>query len=262
MALWTPERLATPPVAWWKGDAGLSTAVDGAAISQWDDQSGNDYHLVQATGGVQPTLDAADLNGLNVVDFASASSQRLEIANSLGLSAQPFTVYGVWFMANSVNQALLHMESGGANDPFAGIDGSGNLSTFAGSGITSAITKAAWRMTGSGFNGASSWRVIDGGTRATGNAGAGTPNGTKTTIGSLVAESSFFLNGSIAEIVVTGTAVSQDDEDLIFGYLAHKWGLDGSLPGGHPYENTAPTFGTKTGLRFCISFGLRQRTLR
>ena len=27
------------------------------------------------------------------------------------------------------------------------------------------------------------------------------------------------------------------------GYLAHKWGSAGNLPGGHPFKSTAPDFG-------------------
>jgi hypothetical protein len=31
------------------------------------------------------------------------------------------------------------------------------------------------------------------------------------------------------------------DRQRIEGYLAHKWGLVGSLPSGHPYKTAAPT---------------------
>jgi len=56
-------------VAWYKADAGTSTTTDGVAISQWNDQSGNGHHLVQATGGNQPLYKAAIQNGLPVVRF-------------------------------------------------------------------------------------------------------------------------------------------------------------------------------------------------
>ena len=36
--------------------------------------------------------------------------------------------------------------------------------------------------------------------------------------------------------------VSSDDRLRMEGYLAHKWDLNGSLDGGHPYRSSAPTF--------------------
>ena len=53
--------------AWYKADAGTSTTTDGAADSQWDDQSGNANHLSQATGAKQPVYKAAIQNGLPVL---------------------------------------------------------------------------------------------------------------------------------------------------------------------------------------------------
>ena len=35
----------------------------------------------------------------------------------------------------------------------------------------------------------------------------------------------------------------EDDSSIqeVEGYLAHKWGLEGSLPADHPYKNATPT---------------------
>jgi autotransporter-associated beta strand protein len=46
--------------------------------------------------------------------------------------------------------------------------------------------------------------------------------------------------GALAEIVVVGSALSDADRQRVEGYLAHKWGLAASLPGGHPYQAQAP----------------------
>jgi hypothetical protein len=47
---------------------------------------------------------------------------------------------------------------------------------------------------------------------------------------------------------------------LVEGYLGHRWGI--TLASGHPYETSAPQIGNKTGLRYSLGNGLRQRTLR
>jgi hypothetical protein len=43
----------------------------------------------------------------------------------------------------------------------------------------------------------------------------------------------------MAEIILT-TDIPFPTLQIIEGYLAHKWGLTGNLPGGHPYKTVAP----------------------
>ena len=56
---------------WLRGDAG--TVLNGAAVTQWADQSGNNRHATQGTSGNQPTRVNAGLNGLPVVRFDGAN---------------------------------------------------------------------------------------------------------------------------------------------------------------------------------------------
>ena len=46
--------------------------------------------------------------------------------------------------------------------------------------------------------------------------------------------------GQVAEIIVVND-VTTDTTDRVTGYLAHKWGIDGSLPSAHTYKSSAPT---------------------
>ena len=48
-------------------------------------------------------------------------------------------------------------------------------------------------------------------------------------------------DGLIVEVILVDAAASSDTRQRIEGYLAHKWGLAGSLPAGHPYKSAAPT---------------------
>ena len=48
-----------------------------------------------------------------------------------------------------------------------------------------------------------------------------------------------FLNGSIKEIIVLDNATDQEVQ-LIEGYLAWKWGLESNLPVDHPYASEPP----------------------
>ena len=47
--------------------------------------------------------------------------------------------------------------------------------------------------------------------------------------------------GFIGEVLAYNTNISQAEYQKVEGYLAWKWGIQGQLPGGHPYKNSAPT---------------------
>lgn len=64
-----PGGVSTNLQLWLKADAGTSTATDGMAISQWDDQSGNAKHAVQATAINQPIYTQVGNNFNPAIDF-------------------------------------------------------------------------------------------------------------------------------------------------------------------------------------------------
>lgn len=49
--------------------------------------------------------------------------------------------------------------------------------------------------------------------------------------------------GDYAELLIFNSLLSTTDQQLVEGYLAWKWGIQASLPTGHPYKNAAPTAG-------------------
>lgn len=73
--------------AWYKADAGTSSVVDGAALSAWDDQSGNGRHLAQATGANQPLFQTNEQNGLPGVQFVTDDS----MTSALSMALKPVT---------------------------------------------------------------------------------------------------------------------------------------------------------------------------
>ena len=60
-------------------------------------------------------------------------------------------------------------------------------------------------------------------------------------IGNIGKYSSEYTVGHIQEIIIIPSAVDDATRETIEGYLAHKWDLEGDLPGDHPYKNAAPT---------------------
>jgi hypothetical protein len=51
------------------------------------------------------------------------------------------------------------------------------------------------------------------------------------------------FTGDVHEILVYDSALAMADRQKVEGYLAWKWGLEGSLPIDHPYTDAAPTTG-------------------
>jgi len=64
---------STPPIAgytaWYDASDTSSITASGVAVSQWNDKSGNGYHLTQGTGSNQPTTGTRTINSLNAIDF-------------------------------------------------------------------------------------------------------------------------------------------------------------------------------------------------
>ena len=48
-------------------------------------------------------------------------------------------------------------------------------------------------------------------------------------------------------IMITGSGFSTDERQRVEGYLAHKWGLTGSLAASHPFKTAAPLNSAVTG---------------
>jgi len=66
----------------------------------------------------------------------------------------------------------------------------------------------------------------------------GTEAGSVTHIGRRAAN---YHAGLLGEIIVVNSALSDSDRQKLEGYLAHKWGMAGALPSGHPYKSAPPT---------------------
>jgi hypothetical protein len=258
MPFWTPTQLGTAVKGWWKADA-ITSLNDGDAVASWADSSGNSQTLTEATN--RPSYQTNELNGLPVVRF-DGTNDTLGVTGTLGISAQPFTVAAVWNpAAANAGQVLFQttgvvvwVEDTNADDLRVAASTNRDVSIASYNGapfillvsIEGASTVVRANGTVLSLPGSPGTTGMSG-NMAVGNATAGGALGTQ---------------GDIAEILFTNTNPALTDKEKIEGYLAYKWGLQASLPSDHPYKSNAPQLPGHTGLRFCIGFGLRQRTLR
>lgn len=99
----SPADFGSDLWGWWKSGTGLlnasgSPASNGEAISQWTDQSGNGWNLLQGTASRQPLYTASDTSYNNKGSLSSDGNNRLELdIDSDGSSElpQPFTIFFV-----------------------------------------------------------------------------------------------------------------------------------------------------------------------
>ena len=250
---WTPANITT---ALWldAADTSTITTVSGA-VSQWNDKSGNGYHAVQATASKRPTYLATGLNSIGALSFNKLQIQNLrtpEIAGN-GISAKSLSIIQV--IKPSTGWGGLYLSSIGTrlNTP---INGSWWSFIRANNSNEIGFHGAAqyWSSSNLFNNSTILCDVVTGGTVLDSWANGSQIQAART-IAAFTTRNNNFLDvgtgsqpstdeafdGLIVEVILVDAATSSDTRQRIEGYLAHKWGLTGSLPAGHPYKTTAPT---------------------
>ena len=102
MQTWSqsPGGVSTGLAVWLKADAGTSSAVDGAYLSSWQDQSGNNKHATQSTGSAQPRFRKGILNGNAAIETTSGT--RFFNIDFSGISNSNFTIITVVKRTNAL----------------------------------------------------------------------------------------------------------------------------------------------------------------
>lgn len=242
-APWTPSDITT--AAWYDASDSATITESGGAVSQWNDKSGNGNHAVQDNGTRQPVTNSQTIGGLNAVDFlggdwlsASGASLNMLPTGGCNVFAVTRTTGGVVCYSGNSTQVrtygfknLVSYGSGSTTVATSTTDIGGVSSLLTGIGTESPNTTLI-RVNGTqedtqavydDFGGAETF------TLGTDEAGTSTTQITRSMI------------GQIGELVLVSGVISDSDRDLVEGYLAHKWGLEANLPGGHPYKTNAPT---------------------
>ncbi len=270
MPLWTPAQLTT--ARWFDFSNASSVTAISNAVSQINDLSGNGGHLSQGTAINRPAYTLAQQNGLNVATF-DGSNDILSLASdfSLGTAHSIFIACknSATITAASAGQVL--MQGGAYTAPSTTTSffamGSGTFTaTLTNERLSSIVLAHNNQVYGRGKTdtNVSGGFILSSAYTTSGNAFLGRLNGsndlaTSTTNGSFSSTNKRYptlirnvgasagaadpWNGEIWEVIVFTSYLSQDDTELIEGYLAWKWGIQSSLPGGHPYASAAPTTG-------------------
>jgi hypothetical protein len=252
--LWTPADTNT--TLWLDAADTNKVTLNGSAVSQWSDKSGNNRHATQSTGSLQPAYTTAGLNGLNVVtfdgsdDYLEASATYLQ-GKSLHSVSYVFVRKGnssgdgygpgvTTTTGSTVDRGSLHYVKNsnlyGASYPYYSNYGSYDLSSgTAYANDTGYLIQFRSQTT--------TWLVRRTGTQegATGNITAAPASDiTRLILGKQLnpVRSSKIQIGEI--VILLDSIATQANNEKVEGYLAHKWGLTNSLPSDHPYKTQPP----------------------
>lgn len=232
----TPEQLS--PKAWWDASDTSTITSSSGAVSQWNDKSGNGYHLTQATSSAQPTTNSVTKNGLNVLKFDGGDV--MNYAGTTGIDVTNVTVVGVFEETTTVTNAgffAIHASTGNDYDSSNAVVMESATSTIyfytvrkgsnasvSGSGVTPfSVWTSVW--TGSTLL-ARRNRNTSSTTSVTGT--FGTANGGFVMGGRYLSGavgSTNRLNGNIAELAVFDRELTSNEYDKLAEHFMAKWGI-------------------------------------
>ena len=221
--------------ALWLDAADASTlTLSGSSVTAWNDKSGNGRH---ATGGVSPT------RATNGVVF-NGTSQYLATTYSAVPTAETFFGVATWTGTVDRNYCIIGTSAwDGRNFNVQQYSGTVRIVKWdrwgvAGYAPTTGVQPNVQFLASGIFTGSSGQTAFNGGSLSASQnfsfAGSGTTN-----IGAGVLAD--YFSGTINEVIVYSTVLTDADRQQVEGYLAWKWGLQGSLPTTHPYYRMLPS---------------------
>ena len=274
--LWTPDSLADLR-AWYDASDTSTVTESSNLITAWNDKSGGGYHL-SASGGARPTYTSGGLDGKHVVTFNGTSNEikastashwaflnqsggaEIVAVWKAGTTSDPEAIMPLLTTSRGsvVNEGYLVAHDSRASFPRDDVVVSAvRNATSGGSG-----TNFYLAVSSDNFHAANTPTII-GASLDLGNATAtdkirhrvngGTSQGNNASTRNTSTANPIdplrlgyfngsigWLDGYIAELVICNAKLSDADRERVEGYLAHKWGLAGDLPIGHPYRNATP----------------------
>jgi len=233
--LWIPTNLAAE--AWYDAADSSKVTLDDGKVRWWRDVSGNGKDAEQTTPANRPST-GGDIGGLNALVF-DGDNYRLDTALEQLTTCTIVIVAGP--SANGANHESVLLSATLASSTSGGLylntenylTGDARHNVNYGSGILGSQKS---------YNGevAASPSVFQNGIFAHWGSGFSTENRNYKIGNRHDNWNNGHYKGTIGEIIIIPSVLSDRIRQKVEGYLAHKWGLEGRLPTGHPYINNPP----------------------
>ncbi len=240
---WTP--LALGPQAWYDAADEATVIQSGGLVEAWLDKSTNDRHAIQTSASNKPTT-GNTMGGRNVINFSgSGQFLALDLDYLANASHSAFIVTKTTRYTNIYGAANAGQGSNSLHVGF--IDGNRFRMNYWGNDWYGNINKSVFDVSGGNvlnyvWTSGSTKQIYANGVSQGSVGGAGViqqPSGGGR-LGTATTSSHQYYGGDIAEVIFFTGPVAQADRVILEGYLAHKWGLQDSLPSGHLYETQGP----------------------
>jgi len=244
---------------WFDATDSSTITLSSGSLTQWNDKSGNGRNLTAVSGFANATVSSAYQNGLNVFNFFGNGLYR----TALGNVSYPLEVY----IIVALKSLTTHVD----------VLGMGDTSTDNFNSLTFSESAASRWHNGSSFGNRQTistsdetslsflliqWSIANGNYLLRRN-GTQLIQASQTYSFNNSATAAFQIgfrhtnidaanfSGYIGEIVVFNNQIGTTDRQNVESYLAQKWGLTASLPGGH-LQLTQPA-GARTALSLANS---------
>lgn len=247
-ALWTPAALGSSVLKLWLDANDISTITkDGSNyVSQWDDKSGNNNHVYQATGSYQPLFSNNSIvfDGSNDCLVASNTLSAEDVAGANRNTVMLFQLMkyvndGHHFWCSQSNRNNRFTILGNGTFDFVSYT-TGRLASW-----STLISGSDFDIVACSYNGAAkTQRAAVNGTQVaidTNDALALASSTYYISIGQPYNDNTSWFGGSETKEILLINNYDFDTLQKVEGYQAHKWGFTSKLPADHPYKTNPPT---------------------
>jgi hypothetical protein len=248
--LWTPSEITT--TMWFDAEDGSTITLGANGVSNWADKSGNGFDVSQGSDDRRPDLLAGGWSNGNdslaLTQYSTSTARKDTLGRNVssdGISGSAYTLFVVVDAQSVDSEEWIHTSlttSGKENRTQINNNGVKVRSDASNGGSASGTYVPGEQILQFTLDSTLS-EVRRNGTQIAGNSGTFTPSaltGNFSINGRNPIDGHAGMTGEIGEFIYLASNPSTEDRQLIEGYLAWKWGLEASLPSGHPYENAAP----------------------
>jgi hypothetical protein len=226
---WNPKTYGGLEL-WLDSNDSETITLNGGTVSQWDDKSGNNYHVSQGTASNQPTLTSSVLNSRDVLRFDGGDWLENLVATPVGGSTNR-TIFIVFNYTGISIDYPLYLGTASTNPSSGSVFGISqeiairvsNGSRVFNDSVSSSHSLVSVVLDGTTTSDLSAWKNGTSlGVSSTGNQTINT--GSRFYIGGASSVGSW-LAGDIAEIIVYSSALSASQREQVESYLSNKWGI-------------------------------------
>ena len=240
--------------AWYDAADTSTITLSGSNVTQWDDKSGNGYHLTQGTDSRRPQSGTRTMNTRNVLDYsgnvdtlvASTASDWTFLHNSTGSTA--FIVWEIDTLPSSGDSFVFLFTRGNSTSSGPGYSfqitdsgasqhaivgaGSSNICINISTSTSSANTPVVWVVKSEPANATAADKSSifkNSGSAEKNNTTSGSVNTASPVqplrVGDYANGGTFGPNGKLAEILIYSGILNATDTTTNIDYLKIKWGI-------------------------------------